>query len=512
MRPRVVAVLFSAAMLVAATPAHATFPGANGKIAFIDTGSPCCASAIFTMNPDETGLAQVPNTAGASSPVWSPDGTRIAFESLGGSGDYEIYVVNADGTGLTQLTNNTVNDNEPTWSPDGTKIAFIRRSDPSTWLIYGMNSTGSGQALIANPGTFPGGSTNYAANPDWSPSGDRIAYDNLQIFVIAADGSSGAAVTNACCDLLPTKPSWSPDSARIAFEQEHYMSDVETPKHIEVMNADGSSRQVITPLDEFYRTDPVWSPDGTRIIYTDEQCSSCLVFIDPDGTDQSPTSVIGFDADWQALPRASYAHPQSAATLSTALVPVSKQCGTGGNPANANHAPPLAVGSCSPPQPSSAVVHLGAQMQGSAAMTVTPGDSNPTNGDQANIALTTSLSDVQTSAGADYNPNASGADVTQVTRLRLTDQSNGYGGVSATAGDFDFQVPINCAPTAAPSVGSTCAVNTTADTVLGGFAQEQRRTVIQAFRVRVYDSGLNGVRQSGTGDDKIFAHEGLFVP
>jgi hypothetical protein len=144
-------------------------------------------------------------------------------------------------------------------------------------------------------------------------------------------------------------------------------------------------------------------------------------------------------------------------------------------------------------------------------MTVTPGDSDPTNGDQADVALATSLSDIQTTSGADYNPNGSGADLTQAARIRLSDQANGYGGVSATAGDVEFLVPIDCAPTADPSVGSNCSVNTTADSLMPGFTQEGRKAVVQVFRVRVYDSGLNGVREAG-GDDKLFAHEGVFVP
>jgi hypothetical protein len=140
------------------------------------------------------------------------------------------------------------------------------------------------------------------------------------------------------------------------------------------------------------------------------------------------------------------------------------------------------------------------------------GDTNPLNGDQADVTLGTGLTDIQTGAGADYNPNPSGADLTQVTRLRLTDQANGYGGISATASDFDFTLPIDCVPTVDPLVGSACTASTTADTLMGGFAQEQRQTVTQVFRVRIYDSGLNGARQDGTGDDRVFAHGGIFTP
>ena len=151
-----------------------------------------------------------------------------------------------------------------------------------------------------------------------------------------------------------------------------------------------------------------------------------------------------------------------------------------------------------------------ATFQGSAQMTVTPSDTDPTNGNQANVAISASLTDIRAVAGGDYNPNPSGADLTAVTRLRLTDKANGYGGLPATATEYDFKVPIDCSSTPDPSVGSTCSANTTANALMPGLIQEQRQTVVQAFRVRVEDSGANGVR--GDSDDRIFATEGVYIP
>ena len=143
-------------------------------------------------------------------------------------------------------------------------------------------------------------------------------------------------------------------------------------------------------------------------------------------------------------------------------------------------------------------------------MTVTPGDTDPTNGNQANVSLTASLTDIRSAAGGDYNPNASGADLTAVTRLRFTDKANGYGGLSATATEFDFKVPIDCSATPDPVTGSICTANTTANALVPGLIQEQRQTIAQAFRVRIDDSGANGVR--GDADDRIFATQGVLVP
>jgi hypothetical protein len=222
------------------------------------------------------------------------------------------------------------------------------------------------------------------------------------------------------------------------------------------------------------------------------------------------SSGLRTDPDWQPLPTASYSHPQSASQLSVSLVPAFRQCGTAANPSNAKHSPPLATNSCNPPSPGSVLAAVGTISQSSAQMTVVPGDTDPTNGNQANISITASLTDIQAVAGGDYNPNASGADLTAVTRLRTTDKANGYGGLPATATEYDFKVPIDCSSTPNPSVGSTCTANTTANALIPGLIQEQRQTVVQAFRVRIDDSGANGIR--GDSDDRIFETQGAFVP
>jgi hypothetical protein len=178
---------------------------------------------------------------------------------------------------------------------------------------------------------------------------------------------------------------------------------------------------------------------------------------------------------------------------------------------NGRHSAPLATGSCNPPSPNSAVARIGPSSQGSARLTIVPGDTDATNGDQEDVSIASHLGDVITPAGADYNPNPSGADLTEVVRLRLTDRRNNYGGASGTTTDLDFAAPIDCISTAGPA-GATCDAATSADALVAGTIEEDRGTVAQVFRVRVYDSGANGVRENGTGDDRIFAHQGIYIP
>src|SRR5207237_328246 len=104
-------------------PAKATFPGANGRIAFSsDFSDP---SQIYTMRSDGTDLRQLTHVSAghaAVSPAWSPDGTRIAFTL-----NNRIWVMNADGAGKQKLTHRDgFEDHSPSWSPDGTQILFSR--------------------------------------------------------------------------------------------------------------------------------------------------------------------------------------------------------------------------------------------------------------------------------------------------------------------------------------------------------------------------------------------------
>jgi hypothetical protein len=206
----------------------------------------------------------------------------------------------------------------------------------------------------------------------------------------------------------------------------------------------------------------------------------------------------------------SYPTPQSAPSLQASLVPIFKPCGTSGNPVNAGHAPPLGVGSCSPPQPGG-IARIGSRSTMSGNLTVVPGDHIASNGDQADVTLHVALSDITTSAGSDYTPNLIGPDMTFYTRMRFTDLDNGPSGADpGTAEDFDFALPIDCTATPSQTVGSNCSANTSADAVTPGLVKEGQSTVLQTFRLRVNDSGLDGIR--GNADDAIFANQGVFVP
>jgi Tol biopolymer transport system component len=149
---------------------------------------------LAVINVDGSGLQRL-TTGSGEYPSWSPDGTRIAFATAR-DGNYEIYVMDADGTHETRLTNNPAYDMSPSWSPDGTHIAFDTQRDdfpPSEvgigpeFEIHVMNLDGSGDTRLTN-------NTQEDRFPDWG-SNDRLVFtQNGQLVLLDLDGSGRSQV------------------------------------------------------------------------------------------------------------------------------------------------------------------------------------------------------------------------------------------------------------------------------------------------------------------------------
>jgi len=218
--------------------------------------------------------------------------------------------------------------------------------------------------------------------------------------------------------------------------------------------------------------------------------------------------------------------PATALHLHFSLVPnfrqtiSTTQCSSRGG-ANGTHGAPLALPSCNPPAfVPGTQAHGGSQSTGSSDITVMPGDTDPTNGNQADVLLSGSGTDVRSGSatGPDYNPVASGPDMNSVGKVRISDHFNTTSGqpcssttsCPATVQDLDFMVPVSCTPTADPSIGSTCSVSTTANTLIPSLVVENRQSVVQGFRIRLTDAGANGT--PGDTDDRDAFMQGLYIP
>jgi WD40 repeat protein/HYR domain-containing protein len=201
---------------------------------------------IFVMAADGSGLTELEGPAFDAEPSWSPDGRQIAFVSMR-DGNNEIYVMNADGSAQTRLTNDPAPDATPSWSPDGRQIAFARGGD-----IYVMAPDGSGVTRVTDHPAFDG-------EPTWSPDGRQIVFrsdrdGNAEIYVMGADGSAPTRLTNH--PAFDGVPSWSPIGL-IAFQ-----SHRDGPARIYVMNTDGSDPRRVTSNPFPFSPDsrPRWGP------------------------------------------------------------------------------------------------------------------------------------------------------------------------------------------------------------------------------------------------------------
>ncbi|MFC2030734.1 DUF885 family protein [Chloroflexota bacterium] len=246
-----------------APPTTSPIQASNGVIAFSSYRDG--ESKIFTLSADGSGLARLSSSRQRDTrPAWSPDGTRLAFVRRVSHSDHEIYVMKADGTEVTRLTDRPHSvESEPAWSPDGSRIAFISNERPTVNTLYGrfhvwlMNADGSGLMLLTDIG---GGNT----SPTWSPDGTRLAFDSTrdgdhEIYVINADGSHPVNLSQHPAH--DTSPSWSPDGRRIAF-----VSDRDGNQEIYVMDADGSNQARLTDQPGYDKS-PVWSPDGRYLVF-----------------------------------------------------------------------------------------------------------------------------------------------------------------------------------------------------------------------------------------------------
>ena len=223
---------------------------------------------------------------------WSPDGSKIAFDS-NRDGNNEIYSMNADGSGLLRLTSNGADDSQAAWSPDGSKMAFMSNRSGS-YEIWVMNaSDGSGLVQLTNTGSSVSG------QPAWSPDGSKIAFTsnrsggNYEIFVMNANGSGVTRLTSISGD--DAEPVWSPDGTKIVFS-----STRDGNSEIYSMNANGTAQTRLTANSGLDRA-PVWSPDGSKIAFiSDRSGTQQICIMDANGANQTAVtaaaSAVSFPA------------------------------------------------------------------------------------------------------------------------------------------------------------------------------------------------------------------------
>ena len=227
---------------------------------------------IYSMGVNGDNLVQLTDHPAADEyPACSPDGRRIAFRSER-DGTPDLYVMHRDGDNVIRLTSDNSNDSRPSWSPDGTRIAFAS----SRWVnrnaeIYVMDADGENEINLTNHKWDD-------VKPSWSPDGSKIAFVAFRdgaadtprhIFEMNADGTGRRNLTEDIGLTNSSSPSWSPDGSKIAFVAFRDGAVAFEPRHIFVMNADGTGRRNLTEDTGLTNSfSPTWSPDGSKIAFS----------------------------------------------------------------------------------------------------------------------------------------------------------------------------------------------------------------------------------------------------
>jgi Tol biopolymer transport system component len=269
------------------------------KIAFISnrTGT----YNVYVVNADGSGLRQLTRfkSGELARPALSPDGKSVVFDrAKTARGDSDLWIVGSDGRGLRDLTPGPHDDTSPNWSPDGTKVIFA--SDRGgAYDIFVMNANGTGMLQLSDRGRGD-------AEPAFSRDSKRVAFvecdhsfAHCQLWAMNANGKGARRLTRT--PVADERPSWSPDSTKIAVTVgQAGNADVAV---VAVRNG-AVQRLTHGDADDFQ---PSYSPDGTRIAFgSNRDDAPSLYVMRADGTQvsslTSPSKGQDEDLSWQPAP------------------------------------------------------------------------------------------------------------------------------------------------------------------------------------------------------------------
>lgn len=267
----VAVVIATVLMVTGGSPADATAPGENGRIAFRRYFNAAqTRGAIFTINPDGTGIRQLTHRGNDlldTEPDWSPDGKWIAFQRVAPGKPSRLFKMRANGTHLTRLGDNPcaagscVEDVAPLWSPDGNQIVFTR-FDNDDGMVYVMRSDGTHVRQVQGTARYGGG---FA---QWSPDGTRLVFSGVKdtggmaVFTIRLKGTHARRLTP--WKLHAGGGDWSSNGRWILLES-HGGQDRQDNLYLVHPNGTDLHKITSSPAHVHQWGSYSFSPDGTMI-------------------------------------------------------------------------------------------------------------------------------------------------------------------------------------------------------------------------------------------------------
>lgn len=223
--------------------------------------------------------------------AWSPNGDKICFTADAESSS-ELFVINIDGSGLRQLTNDTKRDAYPSWSPDGQKIIYGKDVDRYNPRLYSINVDGSSEKELFDSG-YP---TTFGS---YSPDGSKLVYmlkQDKQWQLYTYDFKSKRSTRALTSEASDFNPDWSPDGENILFESDRSGNNQDD---IFILNTKTGGLSQVTNTQEYNDVYPYYSPAGDKILFLSlRNRSSKLFTINPDGTGEKKIANEVWYADW----------------------------------------------------------------------------------------------------------------------------------------------------------------------------------------------------------------------